>query len=188
MIDKEDIKDILIHFEEGGYSIRISDPFIWGLNTMADILSPVGISVTVSIRRNNPKLVLSFKEWDWINTTLKTALSRINQESIEKEVALDCNKIIIVLKEQLILLKNINSLVRTIKKFNAMNLGGVIRIKYDEVNNKIGINFYKESNKNLNSIFDELSKDFYIKTLNQNDDKKFGLIANLEPKNFEIYE
>ncbi len=199
MISKDDIKDILIHFEEAGYSIAVSDPSVWGLNTKVDVPTPVGISIRVTICRIKPKPVLSFEEWSWVNITIKTALSRMNQEGIEKEVKLDCNSIIINLKEQLVVLKNISSLVKIIKEFNTKALGGVIRMKYDQKSNSIKINFYRESNKDLEPMFDILSKDFNIKDLRQNGvpmnrfglpsgDQICGLIASLEPKNFEIYE
>lgn len=199
MISKDDIKDILIHFEEAGYSITVSDPSVWGLNTKVDVPTPVGISVGVTISKIKPKPVLSFEEWSWVNITIKTALSRMNQEGIEKEVKLDCNSIIINLKEQLVVLKNISSLVKIIKEFNTKALGGVIRMKYDQKSNSIKINFYRESNKGLEPMFDILSKDFSIKDLRQNGvpmnrfglpsgDQICGLIASLEPKNFEIYE
>jgi hypothetical protein len=198
MISKDDIKDILIHFEEAGYSIAVSDPSIWGLNTKVDVPTPVGISVGVTISKIKPKPVLSFEEWSWVNITIKTALSRMNQKGIEKEVKLDCNRIIINLKEQLVVLKNIGSLVKIIKEFNTKALGGVIRMKYDQ-KSSIKINFYRESNKDLEPMFDILSKDFNIKDLRQNGvlmnrfglpsgNQVYGLVASLEPKNFEIYE
>jgi hypothetical protein len=198
MLSSEDIKDILIYFEEAGYSITVSDTSVWGLNSKVDVPTPVGISINVIISRIKPKPVLSFEEWSWINTTIKTALSRMDQEGIEKEIKLDCNRIIINLKEQLVVLKNIGSLVKIIKEFNTKALGGVIRMKYDQ-KSSIKINFYRESNKDLEPMFDILSKDFNIKDLRQNGvlmnrfglpsgNQVYGLVASLEPKNFEIYE
>lgn len=198
MINKDDIQDILIHFEEGGYYITISDPSIWGLNNTDDP-TPVGIYVDILIRRFKLKSVLSFEEWSWVNTTIKTALSRMNQNGVEKEVTLDCNNIRIRLKEQLGILKNINTLVQVIKKFNTKQLGGVVRMKYDPKINHIKINLYRESNRDLEPMFDELSKDFHVKDLRHNGvmlnkfglpkgNQIYGLVASLEPKNFEIYE
>lgn len=199
MLNSEDIKDILIHFEEGGYSIDVSDESIWGLNTKVNSPTPVGISISVIINRKKPKSVLSFEEWGWVNTTIRTALSRMNQEGIEKEVKLDCNMITINLKEQLNTLKNINLLTQIIKLFNTQNLGAVIRMKYDPKDNNIKINLCKEGNKDLEPMFDILSRDFNIKDVRQNGvilnrfgrpsgNQGHGVVAILEPKNFEIYE
>lgn len=199
MIDKDDIKDILIYFEEADYSITVSDISVWGLNTNVDVPTPVGVFVDVVISRKRPKSVLSFDQWNWINTTIKTALSRMNQEGIEKQVQLDCNRIVIRLKEKLIVLKNINSLVKIIKEFNAKQLGGIVLPAYDQKSNSIKIRLYKQSNKDLEPMFNELSKNFNIQDLRQNGvimnrfglpsgDQISGLIANLEPKNLEIYE
>ena len=157
---KDKIEDALIHFEDAGYSFQIHydffcNPIDWIAgrygNKLYDVLKKVNtddscdfgdrIYINLSVKKN----VLSWKEYQWYQSELKTAVTRMtdNFDNVNIINTTDSQTGIEV-KGKTWKFKNLKELAEKCKYFNANNKFGKTNnvIVYPEYHPKEGIVVY----------------------------------------------
>lgn len=211
ILDKDEVIDIFIHFEEMGYNIHVNDvkytnysdirwntKYQWQryINDVSNYLKnisdnkPISIceSYAINISSKNKKSVIDFKEWTTIQTNLNTALKRLEKYNYRVDNSMTINDIHIIMTSMPILeLKNIGDLNVLRIKFNKLNIG---KIEFNFIEDKFIIKVIKMSNFPISKyqmqiIRELLQDDFFIKD-EISKDQQNGVIFEIYPKNIDI--
>jgi len=177
---KDKIEDALIHFEDAGYSFNINYDFFcngrFG-SKVYDVLKKVNTDEDVEfgdriyISLNGRKSVMTWKEYQWYQSELKTAITRMtdNFDNINIINTTD-SQTGIEINQKVWKFKNIRELTEKCKYFNANNKFGKTNnvIAYTEYHPEEGIVVYvreihtdKESGERFSLLNQVIKPEYY---------------------------